>query len=305
MDSGNPEPDADSTPGQRAPWFAVAALAVAAIALAVAGAIALALLRAPATRSAALAPPGSVFYASVFVEPSVGQRRALDDLGERAGLERLLPEGDLVAQLLDPYLAPLGLDHARDVDPWLGPEIGLSVMEGSDDGVHVAAFLEASDPDAAAARLSAAPIETRERSYRDVSYRRLPRRGNGAAGGWAFGILDDFVLVANAPAAFEAAVDAARGAALADEEGFDAILDPLPDDRLMAAYVGDSTVVGQLPLPPLARGIAEKLAGGEGALAVSLHAESDAIVLAGSRGEPVRLEADLLAALIRNLPIGR
>lgn len=280
-------------------------LGMAAIALAVAGILALGFLRPPQSRTAVLTPPGSVFYASVFVDPSVGQRRALGELGEHSNLARVLPEGDLVAQAMNRFLETLGLEFSRDVEPWLGREAGLSLMPGPGGGLHLAAFFEADDPDLAANHLRSLPFETRERSHRDVHYRLGRRSPRGISGRWAFGLVDGFVVAASPRTAFEAAVDAARGPSLAGDASFSAILDSLPDDRLMAAYVSDPELARELALPPAAQALAAKLVAGEDAFTLSLHAEPDALVVEASEGDPVRLDAGILAALIQNFPVGR
>lgn len=301
-----PEAGGSAPPAQKpAPLFVSAGLFVIAAALVTAAFIVLGLLRPPETRTATLAPPGSVFYASVFVEPSMGQRRALDDLMERSRLRTVLPEGDVVARLMNQYLSTAGLDYERDVEPWLGREAGLSVSQGPEDELHVTAFFEAEDVPLAQEHLAAAPIEARDRSYEEIDYRVVRRERSEGGGRWAFGLVDDFLVVANPRGAFDAAVDAARGPSLAADGTFTGALDPLPDDRLVAAYISDPELITQLALPPAARAIATKLSGGQTAFTLSLQAESDALVLAASRGDPVRLEADVLASLIQNLSVGR
>src|SRR3712207_3849871 len=61
---------------------------------------------------------------------------------------------DALVDLLDPQLSKIGLDFERDVDPWLGNQIGLYFMapevDVTQEGDGAEPFGPSADPDAAA-----------------------------------------------------------------------------------------------------------------------------------------------------------
>lgn len=185
-----------------------------------------------------LVPEDAFVYGNVFLDPSTGQKRAIEDLLER------FPEApnpdeakDKLVELLDEGLAEIDATFEDDVDPWLGDQIaGFAVAPESADEDPEGAFLIASEDNDAAQAFIDKAIENNpddmsftEESYEGVSY----RRGDDNS---ATGIVGDFIVIGTEEG-FKSVVDVSEGPNnLADSDRFNDTVDQLTDDRLFTLY---------------------------------------------------------------------
>jgi Protein of unknown function (DUF3352) len=160
---------------------------------------------------AALAPPGTLAYASFQLAPQGPEKADFDAaFGKLLGAD---PEAKLGEAFTKGAQTSGKLDYQADVKPWLGDSVSVVVTRvGLHDGDF--AMLVASSDDAkaqAAIDKDLAGVHTESRSYRDVSYKVLDD-------GTVNGIVSHF-LVAGTEPAFKAVVDTAKdGNSLADSD---------------------------------------------------------------------------------------
>ncbi len=200
--------------------------------------------RSPTDNALELAPRSSAVYGNVFLDPSMSQKNAL-----RALLAKL-PKYDspdeastALEGMVDKLLSDTGLDYSSDVAPWLGSQIaGFATIEGPREGAY-ALLLAADDPGAGLDAVAAAEglEDGEERSHEGVEYRRYkPDLGRHVPASFvAVGALEGFVVVGNEDG-FRAAVDASRGASLADSKEYDRATEGLSRDRLALFYYDPS-----------------------------------------------------------------
>lgn len=192
-----------------------------------------------------LVPPDAVLYANVYLNPSTRQKQALRDLLRHFPAAGSPEEARTrVEELLDDALAGLGLEFGRDVEPWLGRQVGLYVRAGEAPGDPTIALLVATkDADATRDAVAAAMDETGDdpeaRSYEGVSY-------EVTQDGTAVGIVGDFLVVASGPDEIEASVDAVDGRSLAETVRFTEATAALPSDRVALFYSNLEPLLGRL-----------------------------------------------------------
>lgn len=241
-----------------------------------------------------LTPRDAFLYATVYLDPSNDQKRALRDLLERFPQTGSPEEVDaLLARFLDEPLEKAGLDFERDVRPWLGGQIALFLLppEGAADDPDGALLIAVTDEhaarDAAEQLATSAPGRNRSalrsRSYRDVEYRLEAENDT------AFGFVDGF-LVVGSEAGFRRAVDTTAESSLGESEKFGSAFDEVPRDHAALVYTNFRLLFDVLaredPSQDLARGL---LTSGMPSLAVVvLH--SDAVHIEGTGG-PLALPA--------------
>jgi hypothetical protein len=186
-------------------------------------------------------PEDAFAYASVFLEPSTAQRRALRDLLERTSLRSAEDAEAALGELLDGPLGRIGLGFERDVQPWLGGQaaVFLTAPGSGRDAPGWGLLLATEDEDATRRSLqryrSEAAVGSRAISYKDVSAELL-------ADGTVTGFLESFLFIGSRDA-FEAAVDAGDGRSLSDSARYRRALDDLPTDRLAVAYLDTGTLM--------------------------------------------------------------
>lgn len=243
---------------------------------------------------ASLSPRDAAVYAEVLARPS-----GTVEQGVLAAARKVLQVQDPAAELqrlLDQNLeeSGTGQTYAKTIEPWLGERIGLFLLMPRGGG---------GDPDVAvvvAARDRAALMQEYERqrsagelrgggTYRGVRYmfEKDDRSPNA--------IVDDFLVVGTSMRALRAAVDASKGANLADSERYRAARDPLAEDRLAFAYADPARVLANvdastLPDPRLADLLASQrdadpvtleLTARANEIALELHADVGGTPLAG------------------------
>ncbi|HEY7875744.1 MAG TPA: DUF3352 domain-containing protein, partial [Actinomycetota bacterium] len=225
-----------------------------------------------------LVPSDAIFYANVYLNPSTRQKKALRDL-LRHFPDAGTPEETRATldELFDNALAGLGLEFARDVEPWLGRQVGAFARVRHGGSISGAILFGTTDTDAALRAARSAAEESGEgldsRSYSGVDYDVLESGG-------AIGIVDDFLVVAAEEADLRASVDAASSTSLAESETFLEATESLPEDRVALFYANVRPFIGALEqndrLPVNADGLAA-FVGSPAAVAVYLR--PDAIVL--------------------------
>jgi hypothetical protein len=190
---------------------------------------------------ATLAPADSPFYMEMVLRPEGDQREAAEE-----ALSKLLdtddPGGFITAALDEEFAEESDTDidftYEEDVEPWLGERAGLFVDSASEDAeaaVAVATTDPAASQEAIDQAAQADDVEEHDASYEGVDYR-------ADEDGDAFGIVGDFV-VAGTEGAFQDAVDASRGQALAEVEAFESAVAAAPDDRVAFTYVDSPELV--------------------------------------------------------------
>jgi len=189
-------------------------------------------------RAAGAVPSDATAYATVYLQPSTGQKMNLAALlghvpgfADAAGLDQKLHE------ISARFLGQAGIDYEADVRPWIGGQISLAARPGASlaDPVQVLLLLSVKDQALAAAAI--------DRVAAGRGLVGTPEVHEGVpisvAEGAAWAVLEDLVVVANERAMLEDALDAefGRRASLADNAFFTAAIRRLPADHLAAAYL--------------------------------------------------------------------
>ncbi len=220
-------------------------------------------------------PPSSFVYVEAVVRPERGQRDAADALLERvAGRDDVI---DLLIRAIDAGEGPLS--YKDDIEPWLGDRIAVGVTGSMPQaGIVVAAAVR--DREAAEAFL-AKGTDSGPQTYRGVEYR--------FDDDTPAGLIGDLLVLGQTESAFKAAVDAAKGNALADDPEFDRKEGELPDERIGLLYGDPAEIAPQLNAIPEARpfvGLVEELS----SAASAVIAREDALVLeSGGPSKPGEL----------------
>lgn len=217
----------------------------------IAGGAALAYTRfmAPADDEAvSYVPADAIGYANVFIEPSNGQKQALDRILRKfPGIDDTDAAIDSLVELIDVALQQVGMSYEDDVEPWLGDQVaGFVVGGGTPELPNFAVLVESKDDDALNDFLDrlveASEADLVEETYEGQSYWTQEDADEEPA---AVGVVDGF-LVAGTEDAFEAAVDAhADEETLEDDEDFVAATDPLNDDWIGLFYLDTAGFVSE------------------------------------------------------------
>ena len=189
-------------------------------------------------RAAAAVPSGATAYATVYLQPSTGQKMNLAALlghvpgfADAAGLDQKLHE------ISARFLGQAGIDYEADVRPWIGGQISIAAQPGP----------TLADPFGWLALIS-----VRDHALADAALDRIaagrglvgtPDSHEGAdimvAEGAAWTLLDDLLIIAPYRATLTSALDAefGRRPSLADNPFFVAAMRRLPSDHLASVYV--------------------------------------------------------------------
>ncbi len=232
------------TPGWRRLRYLVPVVVLIGLAIGVAVVVTKLLGDSPEDHAVALVPADATAYATVYLDPSLGQKLATKgvlDSAREAGAGDGTPESleEVVATLVE-ELSPL--EYERDLKPELGDQ--LAVFAREDEPATLLAATD--DPRASLASMRAwLRDEFSDEYYRIVSttHRGLPYEhvvyaADGEPLDWtsAFTIVDGFVVVGS-ESGVRASIDAHEGDSLAGSEEFSTLRDRLSDDVLAAAYV--------------------------------------------------------------------
>lgn len=249
---------------------------------------------APADSALELVPKDAVMYASVFLDPSNDQKRAIRDILEHFPRAETPEEAkDALLDLLRDPLAELGVDYEQDIEPWLGDQAAVFLTfpeTGGPDDFDGAALIATEDEDAARALIDRLRDEGEisddltQESYNGVEYE------TGDAGDTAYGFVEGY-LVVGTEEGLRAAVDASEGESLGGSEQFSTASQRLTGDRLASFYIDMGAVFQAVER---SGGITAEDAKaldafgftGEEALAAVVFAEPDALVMEAGGGLP-------------------
>ena len=208
--------------------------------------------RAPDDVAISLTPENAAAFASVYVNPSNDQKRAIDSLLKKfPQTESFEDTKNMLVDLLDPQLEPLGINFEDDIEPWLGDQIGFFFMPPEGTGEDAAALIATEDQDATQETIdkifesqSSADARVEERTYEGVEYQVDPDPGEGAPAA-AYGFVENH-LVVGTEGALKASIDASQGGSLEDSEDYQAAVEPFYEDRIALLYI-DGGVVDATP----------------------------------------------------------
>jgi len=184
---------------------------------------------------AGFATPGSLIFVEGKLRPSGELKSNADSVAEAIAGESL---GDLIVSKLEKSAKDDGepFDFAKEVEPWLGEEASVAftkVEEGNPSDPVVA--IETTDAEATQDFVDARAQQGSD-PYEDSSYDGIDFKVGGSDEN-AIGVIDDFLVIAEGKAGFEAAVDASQGESLADEAQFSDAISAASDGSLADIYV--------------------------------------------------------------------
>ena len=247
-DASGDRPTTRSTP--RAARRAARALVVGSLALSLAGCFGSSSSSSnlPGADPASVVPTSTLAYAQAVIRPTGTLARDIN-----AASERLLGIANPGAQLdaLIDKSAPGGLSYEKNIRPWLGARAGVALLSiGS--GAHTEAVLVLDQTNDAKARAALSthvlfqtngkPDATTPGSYRGVSY--IDDQTSHAVAG----VVGQFVVIANNPAAFDATVDVEKGASsLASASSYQQSLGQTLTDSAGTAYADLGRLVALIP----------------------------------------------------------
>jgi hypothetical protein len=281
----------------------VAVVAAIVVVLGAGAAAAFFMMRGSSEQLTGLVPADADVFATVYLDPSAGQKINLVALA--AKFPKLGEGKDLdqqVNDLIDEAFADSGLTH-DDIRSWLGSQIGVSVDVGDDGQPHAAALISTTDPEASRAAVAKLVDGATTSTYDGVEISTV--KGGGTFGG-AYAIVDDVVVIASDETTVKRAIDTAHGTVpnLGSSQTYTDTLAGLPEGKLGVAYVNVKGLVDQFGSDTAAS--AALGAGGLGNLeaiesvGISLTAESDGIAVdATTNYDPTKLtteQRDVLAA---------
>ncbi len=197
----------------------------------------LTLFAAGTDRAARAVPADAVAYATVYLQPSTGQKMNLALLlGHVPGFADAANLDQKIHQIAARFLGQAGIDYEADLRPWLGNQLSVAVRFGDAPG-SASPLLLAGIQDQAAATAGMERIATGrglvgiEETYHGTTIRVAP--------GLAWAVLEDLVIVTTDRPQLEAALDAEADVrpSLADDAGFAAAMRRLPADHLASAYL--------------------------------------------------------------------
>jgi len=193
---------------------------------------------------AGIAPPGSLVFAEAKLKPRGAPKENLDGVAFGiAGINDL--RAFLVAEL-ERSARKEGepLDFAKEVEPWLGERAAVAfdrLKEGKLSDPLIA--VETTDPRAVRAFIDERTQKSKG-SFEDASYEGVEFWVGGAEGK-AFGVIDKTLVIAAGEGEFKAAVDAADGDSLGDEDRFQEAMGAAADGSFANIYADLGGVVEQ------------------------------------------------------------
>lgn len=231
---------------------------------------------------ATVAPADAALYGQAIVRPSGDMKDGVLAAARKAlGVE---DPGAELRRLLDGRDDAGGTNFSRDVEPWLGQRVGGFLLMPSDG---------AGDPDWAVAVAiadrgafeDALTRARRDGQHRAGAYRGIAYDEDDADDTYSAAVGDFYVD--GTLAGLRAAIDASKGASLAEASRFADAVDAVPDDALAFVYADPKAVVaaaGDLQDAPAdARRALARFADGD-PLVASLTATADEIAIEASGG---------------------
>ena len=328
----SPDPAVAPTQVAAAWWSPYRRLLIPAAALVLAGGVAagaLLLVLKPAGSIEKMVPATVDVSAIANLDPSVSQKlnllRAVHRFPQASTDQKL-------RDLLDKALKDTGISFSSDVQPWLGPQIGLVASVPASGTDAPAAFLAVSRDDAKARAMLAklqAGSQAKQYTWRDTTYAGVtitvgspvagaakpsatPKAGAAtslaAPMAGAYAIVDHVVVIASSEALIHEIIDADQGRAarLVDSNDYKATVSKLPSDRLAMVYVNGKSILSHLKdqlTTPLAAGLAGLKGLGDAeafqGAALALSARPEGVVTDMTvRLDPAKLSSSTKEALI-------
>jgi hypothetical protein len=223
-------------------------------------------------RAAGAVPSDATAYATVYLQPSTGQKMNLAALlghvpgfADAAGLDQKLHE------ISARFLAQVGVDYEADVRPWIGGQVSVAARPGATLADVPDWLLLISVKDQALAADAVERIaDARGLAGSSSTYEGVPVT---VADGAAWALVEDLLIVAKDRTMLEDALDAELGRrpSLSDSVTYLAAMRGLPADHMASAYV-DLTGLAD------AAEVADQLTG-YSTLSAALIAEPDGIHL--------------------------
>lgn len=162
-------------------------------------------------------PSDAAAYAHLYLRPSTQQQLALRDLLERlpVDLDNAEELKEALGRLLDPVLRVSGMTYRRDVSGWLGDQMGFFALPQNTGQAVLLSIAEDEHEQALAA----------------------VRRALEDRSGIAFAVVEDLLVIGNHDAVAVASdTGASAQGSLDGDEGFQGVIDPLPDDRILTVF---------------------------------------------------------------------
>jgi hypothetical protein len=191
---------------------------------------------------ASLAPPDSPVFVEV-TRPEGEAARNVESLAKRiAGVEDL---GGLILSEIESSSEESGneFDYAKEVQPWLGERAGIFLQkyDGSDFS-QIGLGVETTDSEAAKEfiekKLEEGDEAPEDGSYEDVDY-------EVADEGRVYGVIGDFLAVAEDTPTFKKMVDASDGESLADQDSYATAIAEAPSDSVALVFADIGNLVEQ------------------------------------------------------------
>lgn len=230
---------------------------------------------AQADRAARAVPADTAVYATIYLQPSTGQKLNLAELmGNVPGFADSASLDQKIHEITARLLGQAGLQYEADIRPWLGNQVSLAVRPNGVDPEQADVLIVVGVADAAAAadalpRL-AADLELAGRSETHEGAELFVTETTS----WA--LLDDVLLVGSTPDAVRSGLDAdaGRSPSLSGSSRFGRAMDAVAADHLASLYVDLAAFAADA-------GVGEQL-GGYSTASLALLVEPDGLRLEGS-----------------------
>ena len=225
-------------------------------------------------------PASSIAYVTAYLDPGASQKLHLKELANKFPALAGRDLTQTVNQALDSMASEAGLSYTRDIQPWLGSQMAVTVVQSGDSSGAVV-LIDSEDDDAARQALAKSeragdtPLKWRSVDHGGVTIRVGEFNVEGidtALSQRAYAIDDGTVVVGENEQTVGGVIDAMNGDAptLADDEAYQDTVDALPKSVLGVAYVnmqsvfqalmgatGSAGVTFPSPVPSTASGVGQ------------------------------------------------
>jgi hypothetical protein len=192
---------------------------------------------------AGTAPAGTPVFVEATVRPEGELKANVEKIAQTVGGIDL---GEEIVSELESSASDEGegLDYKTEVEPWLGEKAGV-FLDGftGDEFEQVGVLVQTTDTDAAQAFVDKR-AEDSDDPVRDASFEGVDYKVDSADES-VYGIVGDLLVVSEKEQAFKAAVTAANGDSLDDEEAFGDTMGNAVDGSLADVYVDVGKLVEQ------------------------------------------------------------
>lgn len=230
-------------------------IALVVVAGTVGGILGFRLLGGSADSLVSMAPSDSIVYVNLHLDPSGGQKLALNGLLDKFPSLSGSSRDNTINGWLDSALQSTGLTH-NDVRPWLGNDISVVVpasalnsSSSSSGGTPDLAVLVSSTNDGAA---QAAVDKLRQKSgggeqWSTSSYDGVTLTTSSGDQSAVFAVTDHALIIGTTASATDQVIDTAQGkhAALQSNGNYSKALGEVPSDRIALLYVDAGTALQQ------------------------------------------------------------